>query len=101
MLTAQPSLDDRQIERKQMKLAMSVGDSRHCKIEEIRGGHFIQTAERAGLPGALAISALEEVTAAARAPSRKSKRNCLRVFGWDPQLGEKGPEISPPTPLMF
>ena len=38
VLTAQPSLDDRQIERKQMKLAMSVGDSRHYKIEEIRGG---------------------------------------------------------------
>src|SRR5437867_9577333 len=36
VLTAQPSLDDRQIERKQMKLAMSVGDSRHYRIDEVK-----------------------------------------------------------------
>ena len=65
VLTAQPSLDDRQIERKQMKLAMSVGDSRHYKIEEIKGQHFTQTAERSGLPGSLAKNALEEVAKSA------------------------------------
>jgi len=61
VLTAQPSLDSRQIERKQMKLAMSVGNSRHYKIEDISGRHFIQTAERAGVPGAIASEALAEV----------------------------------------
>jgi serine/threonine-protein kinase HipA len=66
ILTAQPSLDNRQIERKQMKLAMSVGTSRHYKIEDISGRHFIQTAERAGLPGALAREALEEVANVAK-----------------------------------
>jgi len=71
VLTAQPSLDNRQIERKQMKLAMSVGDSRHYKIEEIRGRHFIQTTERAGLPGSLATGALEEVAAAAEGAIQK------------------------------
>ena len=65
VLTAQPSLDSRRIERKQMKLAMSVGDSRHYKIEDIKGRHFIQTAERAGLPGSLAGDALEGVAKAA------------------------------------
>jgi len=65
VLSAQPSLDDRQIERKQMKFAMSVGNSRHYQIEEIKGRHFIQTAERAGLPGALASEALNEVALAA------------------------------------
>ena len=65
VLTAQPSLDSRQIERKQMKLAMSVGNSRHYQIEEIRGRHFIQTVERASLPGSLATEALAEVAAAA------------------------------------
>ena len=50
VLTAQPSLDNRQIERKQMKLAMFVGESRHYRIEDIKGRHFVQTAERAGLP---------------------------------------------------
>lgn len=65
VLTAQPSLDARQIERKQMKLAMFAGDGRHYRIDEIQGRHFVQTTGRAGLPGALAIEALEEVAKAA------------------------------------
>ena len=65
VLTAQPSLDDRQIERKQLKLAMSVGESRHYRIDEIKGHHFIQTAQRAGLPSQLAIDVLEEVSQSA------------------------------------
>lgn len=65
VLTAQPSLDRRQIERKQMKLAMSVGDNGHTRMEDIQGRHFIQTAERAGLPGQIAKDALAEVAASA------------------------------------
>jgi serine/threonine-protein kinase HipA len=61
VLTVQPSLDARQIERKQMKMAMSVGDSRHYACDRIEGHHFIQTAERADLPAALARAVLEEV----------------------------------------
>ncbi len=61
VLTAQPSLDAGQIGRKQMKLAMSVGSDRQYAIAFIEGRHFIQTAERAGLPATLARSALEEV----------------------------------------
>jgi serine/threonine-protein kinase HipA len=80
VLTAQPSLDDRQIERKQMKLAMSVGDSRHYKIEEIRGRHFIQTAESAGLSGLLASSALEEVAASAESAIKKVEKELPADF---------------------
>ena len=61
VLTAQPSLDARQIERKELKLAMSVGDNRHYRIDEIKGRHFIQTAGRAGLPGSLASDVLDEI----------------------------------------
>ena len=61
VLSAQPSMDARKIERKQMKLAMSVGNSRHYKIDDVEGRHFIQTAERAGLPASLASDALQEV----------------------------------------
>ena len=61
VLTAQPSLATRQIERKQMKLAMFVGDSQHYRLDEIKGRHFIQTAKRAGLSESLAHEALEEV----------------------------------------
>ena len=67
VLTAQPSLLIRQIERKQMKLAMFVGDSRHYRLDEIKGRHFVQTTERAGLPGSLAKEVLEEVAKAADA----------------------------------
>ena len=61
VLSAQPSLDSRQIERKQMKLAMSVGDSRHYRVDEIRGRHFIQTAMRAGLSRRIAEETLDAV----------------------------------------
>lgn len=65
VLTAQPSLVTRQIERKQLKLAMFVGESRHYRLDEIKGRHFVQTTERAGLPGSLAKEVLEEVAQAA------------------------------------
>ncbi len=61
VLTAQPSLDAHHIVKKQMKLAMSAGNSRHYTMESIQGRHFGQTVERAGLPAAIAHNALEEV----------------------------------------
>lgn len=61
ILTAQPSLDSRRIERKQMKLAMSVGTSRHYRIDTIHGRHFVQTGEEAGLPRSLVLSAIEQI----------------------------------------
>lgn len=65
VLTAQPSLDARQIERKQMKLAMSVGNNNHYRIDRIHARHFDQTGERAGLPKALVREAFDEVRAQA------------------------------------
>lgn len=61
VLTAQPSLDARQIERRDMKLAMFAGDNRHYRLDSIEGRHFVQTAERAGLPKTLVHQALKEV----------------------------------------
>lgn len=61
ILSAQPSLDSRQIERKQMKLAMSVGDNRHYKIGDITLRHFIQTADKANLPKSLVKNVTEEI----------------------------------------
>jgi serine/threonine-protein kinase HipA len=65
VLSAQPSLEGRQIERKQMKLAMSVGDSRHYRLDEIEGRHFVQSVKRARLPESLALEALKDVTESA------------------------------------
>ncbi|MCA9421098.1 MAG: type II toxin-antitoxin system HipA family toxin [Nitrospira sp.] len=61
VLTAQPSVDAHQIERKQMKLAMSVGTGRHYRINEILWRHFIQTGNAAGLPKSLVGESLEEM----------------------------------------
>lgn len=62
VLTAQPFFDAHQIQKKQMKMAMSVGDNNHYKMEEIHGRHFVQTAKKAGLPDYIAQDALEEIS---------------------------------------
>lgn len=63
VLSAQPSLDARRIERRQMKLAMSVGNNNHYRIDEIQTRHFFQTAEAASLSRSLIRSAVEDVAA--------------------------------------
>lgn len=49
VLSSQPSLDANQIQRKQFKLAMSVGKNRHYLIHQVLPRHFMQTAEQAGM----------------------------------------------------
>lgn len=66
ILTSQPSLEARQIEPKQMKLALSVGSRRHYRLEEILGRHFQQTGREAGLPTSLVRDAMDNVATSAR-----------------------------------
>ena len=61
ILTAQAALDARQIERKQMRMAMSVGSSRHYRFDQIHGRHFVQTAVQGGLSRKRAAAIVEEV----------------------------------------
>jgi serine/threonine-protein kinase HipA len=61
VLSAQPSLDANQIQRKQFKLAMSVGRSRHYAISEILPRHFIQTAEISGVGTGMVRSIFEDL----------------------------------------
>src|SRR3546814_18251247 len=63
ILSAQPSLDAGQLERKQMKVAMSVGSKNHYRIDQVHARHFVLTAEHAGLPTAIVREAIEEVRA--------------------------------------
>ena len=67
VLTAQPSLDNGQIRKNQMRLAMSVGKKRHYRINEILGRHFIQTGEAAGLPKSLIKDTAQSVADTAEA----------------------------------
>ena len=61
ILTAQPSLAAGQVERKQMKLAMSVGTNNHYRIDEIHGRHFLQMADKVGLSKTLVHDALAQM----------------------------------------
>lgn len=62
ILTSQPSLDLRQIEQKQMKLALSVGHNNHYKFGDVQGRYFSQTAEAANLSKSLARDAMDDVS---------------------------------------
>ncbi|MBR0755657.1 type II toxin-antitoxin system HipA family toxin [Bradyrhizobium jicamae] len=62
VLSAQPSLDAKQIQSKAFKLAMSVGKSRHYTMNEILPRHFIQTAEISGVGTTVVRSIFNDLT---------------------------------------
>jgi serine/threonine-protein kinase HipA len=49
ILTVQPSVDAREVEKKDFRLAMRLGSSNHYKVGDIVGRHFIETGLDAGL----------------------------------------------------
>ena len=61
VMSAQQLFLREQVQRKDMKLAMSVGNNGHYHIHEIQPRHYQQTAARAGLPKETVDWALEEV----------------------------------------
>jgi serine/threonine-protein kinase HipA len=61
VLSSQPSLDANQIQRKQFKLAMSVGKNRHYLIHQVLPRHYVQTAEQAGISLKSVATAIEEL----------------------------------------
>lgn len=61
VLTAQPAFDKRQIPNNKYKLAMSAGKSRHYRILEIMGRHFVQSGKAAGLGLTLMRNAIESI----------------------------------------
>lgn len=60
VLTAQPFFDAHKLQKKEMKMAMSVGSNNHYKMADIQGRHFVQTVQKAGLPEYIAKEALDE-----------------------------------------
>ena len=61
VVSAQPSLDARQIRHNQMKLAMAVGKNRHYAINSITGRHFVQSAQAGGLGREVALQIIGEI----------------------------------------
>ena len=61
VLSAQPAFDLGQIPLKHYKLAMSAGTSRHYRLDQIVGRHFVQTGKAAGLGPTVTRRAIEEI----------------------------------------
>jgi serine/threonine-protein kinase HipA len=80
ILTAQPSFDAGQFDRKQFRLAMSVGTNRHYQMHEILGRHFVQTGDAAGLPKRLVLDVLGTMADTAQAALDKVERELPADF---------------------
>jgi serine/threonine-protein kinase HipA len=61
VMSTQPALDSKQIQRKQMRLAMSVGDTRHYILDTILPRHFIQSAAQAGMSASVIHRVMSEL----------------------------------------
>ena len=64
VMSLQPAYAANQVKRNRMKLAMSVGSSRHYVIETIKPRHFRQSAEQAGMPARTVHEIAEELLSA-------------------------------------
>jgi serine/threonine-protein kinase HipA len=62
VMSAQHLLDDKSLQRKKMKLAMSVGTNNHYQIHGVQPRHFQQAAEQAGLADGMADLALNQIS---------------------------------------
>lgn len=60
VMSAQPLYARKKLQRKDMKLAMSVGNNNHYGIHEIHAHHYYQTGSRARLPKAVVAATLEQ-----------------------------------------
>jgi serine/threonine-protein kinase HipA len=77
VLSSQPSLDANQIQRKQFKLAMSIGKNRHYFIHQVLPRHFMQTAEQAGISLKSVATTIEEL----RDTAEKSVSTVVGMLG--------------------
>lgn len=65
MLSVQPTLEAGQLQIKDMKLAMRAGKSRHYKVADIQGRHFMETGLAAGFSRAQILQIFDEIRASA------------------------------------
>jgi len=67
VLTVLPSVARRQVERKQVRLALAVGRRNHYRVDGIQGRHFLETGALAQLPRAMVREVMAAVVS--QAPS--------------------------------
>lgn len=61
VMSAQPLVAAGQVQRKDLSLAMAVGNNRHYRIHEVQRRHFEQTAARAGVAHPTAARVFEDL----------------------------------------
>jgi serine/threonine-protein kinase HipA len=64
VLTVQPMIDSGQLRHNRFKLAISVGNHNHYRIDIIQKRHFLETADAAGLPCGTVETLCDEIEAA-------------------------------------
>ena len=94
VISAQPSVDSKQILSKQFRLAMAFGTKPHYQIRQIAPRHFFQTADLAGIGGEVAESVvhelLERATAAVDSVVSKLPKNFPKQIASSIVAGIKG-----------
>ncbi|MDZ7907154.1 MAG: type II toxin-antitoxin system HipA family toxin [Gemmobacter sp.] len=65
VLSVQPTLEAGQLQIKDMKLAMRAGKSRHYKVSDIQGRHFMETGLAAGFSRTQILQIFDEIRASA------------------------------------
>jgi serine/threonine-protein kinase HipA len=71
VMSVQPALDAGQLQRKQMKMALAVGQNRHYVVTEIMPRHFEQTAAKSGVPASVVRSIFDEILESGQAAISK------------------------------
>ena len=59
---------------------MAIGTNNHYRIEDIHGRHFMETAQAAGLPKAMARAAIEETVTSAHNALKQVQEPLPRAF---------------------
>ena len=80
VISVQPSFDAGQMQRRAMKMAMSVGTRPHYRVDQIALRHFNETAERAGVAHATAERVFEEIASNADDAFQKTEDALPKAF---------------------
>jgi len=80
VISAQPSVNAREIRPNQFRLAMAVGNSRHYRVNTIAARHFVETAQRAGVGELTMASIFEELRETAMNAARNTVTQLPKNF---------------------
>lgn len=80
VMSTQPAVDARELQKNKTRMALAVGDQRHYVVDRILARHFIQTAARSGLSGQVVDAIFADVLDAADAAIAQVTRELPNDF---------------------